>query len=101
VVSAEALVSDADFRKKLRSVVRGLRSEAVRLLPAINGRVVRADYTVVYGVMRKPYKNGELDLPFFSKVSLQAAVDRIDQLDIPVALEIIAKPANEQDGGEE
>ena len=101
VVSAEALVSDADFRKKLRSVVRGLRSEAVRLLPAINGRVVRADYTVVYGVMRKPYKNGELDLPFFSKVSLQAAVDRIDQLDIPVALEIIAKPANEQDEGEE
>ncbi|NCE84308.1 sporadically distributed protein, TIGR04141 family [Pseudomonas sp. Q1] len=101
VVSAEALVSDADFRKKLRSVVRGLRNEAVRLLPAINGRVVRADYTVVYGVMRKPYKNGELDLPFFSKVSLQAAVDRIDQLDIPVALEIIAKPANEQDEGEE
>lgn len=101
VVSAEALVSDADFRKKLRSVVRGRRSEAVRLLPAINGRVVRADYTVVYGVMRKPYKNGELDLPFFSKVSLQAAVDRIDQLDIPVALEIIAKPANEQDEGEE
>lgn len=101
VVSAEALVSDAEFRKKLRSVVRGLRSEAVRLLPAINGRVVRADYTVVYGVMRKPYKNGELDLPFFSKVSLQAAVDRIDQLDIPVALEIIAKPANEQDEGEE
>ncbi|SEQ49051.1 sporadically distributed protein, TIGR04141 family [Pseudomonas sp. NFPP19] len=101
VVSAEALVSDADFRKKLRSVVRELRNEAVRLLPAINGRVVRADYTVVYGVMRKPYKNGELDLPFFSKVSLQAAVDRIDQLDIPVALEIIAKPANEQDEGEE
>lgn len=101
VVSAEALVSDADFRKKLRSVVRELRNEAVRLLPAINGRVVRADYTVVYGVMRKPYKNGELDLPFFSKVSLQAAVDRIDQLDIPVALEIIAKPANEQDEREE
>lgn len=103
VVSAEALVSDADFRKKLRSVVNKLRRPALALLPAINGRVVRADYTVVYGIMRKPYRNGTLDLPFFSKVSLQAAVDRIEQLDIPIALEIIAKPANDEgddDGNE-
>lgn len=97
VVSAESLVSDADFRKKLRKVVSTRRRAALALLPAINGRVVRADYTVVYGVMRKPYRNGDLDLPFFSKVSLQAAVDRIEQLDIPVALEIIAKPAHEQE----
>jgi len=97
VVSAEALVSDADFRKKLRSVVSKRRRPALALLPAIHGRVARADYTVVYGVMRKPYRNGTLDLPFFSKVSLQAAVDRIEQLDIPVALEIIAKPANDLD----
>ncbi|NIE77099.1 sporadically distributed protein, TIGR04141 family [Pantoea sp. Ap-967] len=98
VVSAEALVSDADFRKKLRAVVNKRRRTFLALLPAINARVVRADYTVVYGVMRKPYRNGDLDLPFFSKVSLQAAVDRIEQLDIPVALEIIAKPANDQEG---
>lgn len=97
VVSAEALVSDADFRKKLRSVVSTRRRQALALLPAIHGRVVRADYTVVYGIMRKPYRDGTLDLPFFSKVSLQAAVDRIEQLDIPVALEIIAKPANDTD----
>ncbi|MBF4210158.1 sporadically distributed protein, TIGR04141 family [Pseudomonas donghuensis] len=97
VVSAEALVSDADFRKKLRAVVSARRRAALALLPAINGRVVRAEYTVVYGIMRKPYRDGSLDLPFFSKVSLQAAVDRIDQLDIPVALEIIEKPANEHD----
>ncbi|WP_323614932.1 DUF6119 family protein [Pseudomonas putida] len=97
VVSAESLVSDADFRKKLRKVVSARRRAALALLPAINGRVVRSDYTVVYGVMRKPYRNGDLDLPFFSKVSLQAAVDRIEQLDIPVTLEIIAKPAHEQE----
>ncbi|HGM5581261.1 TPA: DUF6119 family protein [Pseudomonas putida] len=97
VVSAEALVSDADFRKKLRRVVSNRRRAVLALLPAINGRVARADYTIVYGVMRKPYRNGDLDLPFFSKVSLQAAVDRIERLDIPVALEIIAKPAHEQD----
>lgn len=96
VVSAEALVSDPDFRKKLRDVVKKRRRSVLALLPAIDGRVKRSDYTVVYGIMRKPYRNGELDLPFFSKVSLQAAVDRIDQLDIPVALEIISKPASDK-----
>jgi uncharacterized protein (TIGR04141 family) len=108
VVSAEALVSDPDFRKKLREVVRERRRSVLALLPAIEGRVNRSDYTVVYGIMRKPYKDGTLDLPFFSKVSLQGAVDRIEQLDIPVALEIIAKPASDQpeaddpdDGGNE
>lgn len=100
VVSAEALVSDADFRKKLREVVKARRRCVLAQLPVVDGRVRRSEYTVVYGIMRKPYRNGDLDLPFFSKVSLQAAVDRIDQLDIPVALEIIAKPASDQ-GGED
>ncbi|ANF57258.1 hypothetical protein A5892_07120 [Halotalea alkalilenta] len=57
--------------------------------------MARTEYTVVYGIMRKPYKDRSLDLPFFSKVSLQAAADRLDQLDIPIELEIIAKPAGE------
>ncbi|VVP88420.1 hypothetical protein PS941_01440 [Pseudomonas fluorescens] len=98
VVSAEALVSDPDFRKKLREVVKARRRSVLTLLPVVDARVRRSEYTVVYGIMRKPYRNGDLDLPFFSKVSLQAAVDRIDQLDIPVALEIIAKPASDQAG---
>lgn len=98
VVSAEALVSDADFRKKLRVVVQERRRSMLALLPIADARVRRSDYTVVYGIMRKPYRNGDLDLPFFSKVSLQATVDRIDQLDIPVALEIIAKPASDHTG---
>lgn len=101
VVSAEALIGDVEFRKKLRRVVRQRRPEALPLLPAIQGRVARAEYTVVYGVMRKPYKDGSLDLPFFSKVSLQAAADHLVQLDIPMALEIIPKPASEHGGDEE
>lgn len=100
IVSAEALIGDEAFRKKLRQVVRQRRAEALALLPAIQGKVARAEYTVVYGVMRKPYKDGSLDLPFFSKVSLQAAADRLEQLDIPMALEIIAKPAGELGGDE-
>ncbi|MFK8399918.1 DUF6119 family protein [Pseudomonas sp. BGr12] len=95
IVSAEALVSDQEFRKSLRKVVRQRRPGSLALLPAIQGKVARSDYTVVYGIMRKPYKDGSLDLPFFSKVSLQAAAERLEQLDIPMALEIIAKPAGE------
>lgn len=95
VVSAEALVSDPEFRKKLRREVHQKRPGSLPLLPAIHGRVARADYTVVYGIMRKPYKDGSVGLPFFSKVSLQAAADRLEQLDLPFALEIIEKPAGE------
>lgn len=95
VVSAEALIGDEAYRKKLRQEVRQRRAGALALLPAIKGKVSRSEYTVVYGVMRKPYKDGSVDLPFFSKVSLQAAADRLEQLDIPMALEIIAKPAGE------
>ncbi|MGG2399829.1 DUF6119 family protein [Pseudomonas sp. SH1-B] len=103
IVSAESLVGDAEFRKSLRKVVRQRRARYLSLLPAINGKVTRAEYTVVYGIMRKPYKDGSLDLPFFSKVSLQAAADRLEQLDIPIALEIIAKPAGElgAEGGDD
>lgn len=100
IVSAEALIGDEAFRRELRRVIRQRRVEALPLLPATQGRVVRAEYTVVYGVMRKPYKDGSLDLPFFSKVSLQAAADRLQQLDIPMALEIIEKPAGELGGNE-
>ncbi len=49
-------------------------------------------FEVVYGTMKKLYKNGSVGLPFFSKVSLQAAVDRIRQLSFHVAIELIEKP---------
>ena len=70
VVGAEAFVSDAQYRAKLRSKVRELRNGFESLLPKGNQKVIREDYKVVYGIMRKPYKDGTLGLPFFSKVSL-------------------------------
>ncbi|MGY0557639.1 DUF6119 family protein [Lysobacter sp. A421] len=100
VVSAEAFVSDADFRKKLRAKVRSMGRGFERLLPKSTERVVREDYRVVYGIMRKPYVDGTLGLPFFSKVSLQAAVERIQQFGIPVEVELIEKPASDNAGGE-
>jgi hypothetical protein len=34
-------------------------------------------------------------MPFFSKVSLQAAAERIAQFGIPLAIELIEKPASD------
>lgn len=93
VVSAEAFVSDAEFRKKLRAKVRSLGGGFEVHLPKSTDKVVREDYGVIYGIMRKPYADGSLGLPFFSKVSLQAAAERLAQFGIPLAIELIEKPA--------
>ena len=95
VVSAEAFVSDAEFRKKLRAKVSSLGGGFEVHLPKSTDKVVREDYGVVYGIMRKPYADGTLGLPFFSKVSLQAAAERIGQFGIPLAIELIEKPASD------
>jgi uncharacterized protein (TIGR04141 family) len=95
VVSAEAFVSDRDFRKKLRSKVRSLSKRFASLLPKSNQALTRTDFQVVFGIMRKPYADGTLGLPFFSKVSLQGAVERIQLFGIAVAIELIAKPSSD------
>lgn len=95
VVSADAFVIDAEFRKKLRAKVRSLGGRFEALLPKRTERVARDSYSIVYGVMRKPYADGTLGLPFFSKVSLQAAAERIAQFGIPLPIELIAKPASD------
>ncbi|WP_319517587.1 DUF6119 family protein [uncultured Martelella sp.] len=102
VVSAEAFVSDADFRKKLRSKVKSFGRGFEIQLPKSTDKVVRDDFKVVFGIMRKPYKDGSLGLPFFSKVSFLTAAVRIQQqFGIPVAIELIEKPASEAAGTEE
>jgi uncharacterized protein (TIGR04141 family) len=95
VVSAEAFVSDPEFRKKLRAKVRSFGRGFEGHLPKSTEKVVRDDYEVVFGIMRKPYADGSVGLPFFSKVSLQASVQRIMQFGLPVAIELIEKPASD------
>ena len=95
-VSAEAFVSDPGFRKKLRAKVRSLGPGFESYLPKAAQKVAREEYSVVYGIMRKPYSDGSLDLPFFSKVSLQAAAERIGQFGIPLAIELIEKPGTDE-----
>lgn len=102
VVSAEAFVSDKGFRQKLRAKVRSFGRGYETHLPKSTDRLVRDDYQVVYGVMRKPYASGDVGLPFFSKVSLQSAAERITgQFGIPVAIELIEKPASDDARKEE
>lgn len=97
VVSAEAFVSDPEFRSKLRSEVSNRKRVFAGYLPKKTESLNRGDFTVVYGIMRKPYVDGSLGLPFFSKVSLQAAVERIRQFGLPVAIELIEKPSSDED----
>lgn len=94
VVSAESFVGDNGFRKKLRAVVKSEKKGFEVHLPKSTERVARENYTIVYEIMRQPYANGKLGLPFFSKVSLQVAVERLRRLGFEVAIELIEKPAS-------
>lgn len=96
-VSADLFANDAAFRKELRRRVKALDQEFAELLPRAHERPNRESYTVVYGIMRKPRADGTLDLPFFSKVSFQAAAEQIRRLNIPVALELIEKQQQQVD----
>lgn len=98
VVSAEAFVSDPDFRKKLRAKVKSLGGGFEAHFPKSTEKLIRDNYSVIFGIMRKPYADGTIGLPFFSKVSLQAAVERIKQFGFPLAIELIQKPASDAAG---
>ncbi|WP_411505337.1 TIGR04141 family sporadically distributed protein [Brucella anthropi] len=101
LVSAEAFVSDATFRRTLRAKVKNLGVSFATQLPKSGESVDRTKFKVVYGLMRKPYADGSLDIPFFSKVSLQAAAQRIEQFGFSIAIELIEKPAGGSTNDEE
>lgn len=97
LVSAEAFVSDEIFRKgfrretKKRETKFGKRGFAM-LIPDGRSKPVPGEYTVVFGVMRHRYAaSGKLGLPFFSKVALRSAADRISRMGYSVELHLIDK----------
>nr|WP_157500078.1 DUF6119 family protein [Lysobacter sp. Root983] len=98
LVSTDALISDGVYRQKLKQKASG-RFRA--LLPGRRDAIVRSKYRVVFGIMRKRYVSGGLDLPFFSKVSFQSTAEKIQKLGIKVAIELIEKPASESGEDEE
>lgn len=84
VVSAEAFVRDQDYRKQLKEAVRSHDVTIAQSLPDIRRRPSTEDFKIVYAVMRSPYANGELGLPFFSQVVLINAVRRLADLGFTV-----------------
>ena len=64
-----------------------------QLLPAgRQGRVNTSAYAVVYGILRRrKRRSNTLDLPFFSKVSLQAPASLLSKYGFRVELHLIEK----------
>ncbi|MEV4935717.1 DUF6119 family protein [Sphingobium sp. LSP13-1-1.1] len=97
LVSAEAFVSDEVYRKGFRTATQKRERKFSKqgfaaLLPDGRTKPVPGDYTVVFGVMRRPYAaSGRVGLPFFSKVALRAAAERISRMGFPVELHLIQK----------
>lgn len=99
VTSCDALMSDAQFRNRVRRQAR-LRQAAQpvkegfeTLLPlGSQGRVDTAAYTVVYGILRRPYQRTmRVDIPFFSKVSFQAPAALLAKFGYAVEVHLIEK----------
>ncbi|MBO1041984.1 DUF6119 family protein [Brucella pituitosa] len=101
VTSCDALMSDARFRNGVRRQAR-LRQAALPvkegfenlLPPGRQGRVDTSAYTVVYGILRDRYQlSRRLDIPFFSKVSLQAPAALLAKFGYSVEVHLIEKVA--------
>ena len=97
MVAAESFVRDETFRKAVRVNAIKRQKEASKtgfelLLPDGRSKPVPSDYKVIYGIMRHPYKaSKKLGLPFFSKVSLRAAANRIALMGYAIEVHLIEK----------
>jgi len=94
VVSAEAFIADYAFRRKLKDTVNKMKGGGPFATTLPNGRsreVLQGQYTVVYGIMRHKYSDGTIGIPFFSKVSMMAACDRLRRTGMEIRKEIIEK----------
>lgn len=97
LVSAECFVRDEKFRKDLRDAAikrqkKFKKAGFEKLLPDGRSRPIPSEYTVVFGIMRSPYKkSGSLSVPFFSKVSLRAIADRVRLMGFGVEVHLVEK----------
>jgi len=95
VVGSESFLRDEGFRRAALNHVRKRQKETSKagfdvLLPTPAKRPSTSDFTIIYGIMRVPYKKTKkLDLPFFSKVSLRAAAQRLEDLGFGVEVQLI------------
>jgi uncharacterized protein (TIGR04141 family) len=79
LVSGELFLGDATFRGKLNNILPlGFK------IKNINVRPNPSDYEIIYGIISKSAK--DLNIPFFSKVSLRAAQKRLETFGYNVSL---------------
>lgn len=97
IVASESFKGDRAFRKKFRDETKKRQKKFKKtgfdkLLPDGRSEPDIGKYTVVFGVMRHKYiRSKKLGLPFFSKVSLRAAAQRLDLIGYAVELHLIEK----------
>ena len=84
IVSGELFVGDSDFRQKANGLLPdGLKIADTRL------PLKASDYEVVYAIISKSPR--DLDMPFFSKVSLRNAYRRLSSYGYKVSIKKIQK----------
>jgi uncharacterized protein (TIGR04141 family) len=97
LVATEALIRDDAFRRAFHKAIKDREKKYKRtgfagLLPNGSQKLIPSDYKIIFGVMRHKYaKSGTLGLPFFSKVALRAAADRLSLMGFTVELHLIEK----------
>lgn len=93
VVGTESLVCDKEFRTKLRQRIAKLETSKKcgfkKLIPTYGKPINTNNFKVVYGLIRRPYRDGSYGIPFFSKASFQNVANRFQELNIDVAIEYI------------
>ena len=83
IVSGELFLADPDFRRKVKDK---LPDSFKSVFP--NEKPNAGDYEVIFGIISSVEK--DLELPFFSKVSLRSAKRRLETYGYKVSLQKIA-----------
>lgn len=83
-VAAEIMLGDKAFRKKARTVLRGVNPAARDLVPLDNLR--SADYEIVFLILGEGSATLKQNLPFFSKVNLSKAFESLTQRGFRVSI---------------
>jgi uncharacterized protein (TIGR04141 family) len=83
-VAAEIMLGDKAFRKKARTVLRGVNPAARDLVPLDTLR--STDYEIVFLILGEGSATLKQNLPFFSKVNLSKAFENLTQRGFRVSI---------------
>lgn len=95
-VSMQALLSDADYRQRVRNKITSLDSSFSDL--AADG-VKGSDFTVNYLILGVNSENPTARLPFFSQVALYQANRRLRSMGVPVSISGVETEAGSDSDG--